>query len=89
MAEVRQYGRWLPFCNDENVGLKLLKIGVRGGVFDKRKDSEGWPAYIWVVWRGEVYEECHQGKGVYAGYRLPPTDPFYEEVKNFWSLRNA
>lgn len=73
----------------ESDDIELLRLGLQAGLFDKRKDEDGWPAYIWAVHHGAVYEAVHQGGVFYSGYFLPPTDPFYDEVKNFWRLRNA
>lgn len=68
---------------------RLLKAGVEKGLISVC-ESNGFPQNIWSVSNDGYPLEAqleNPEKGTYHGYPMPDTDPFRDEVLEWWTRR--
>ncbi len=67
--------------------LRLLREGLRRGMFSPQ-ERNGWPQNVWAVTeRGEPLEAQRESDGIYHGYPMPEADPFREKVLERWAMQ--
>jgi hypothetical protein len=68
----------------------LLAQAIDGGLASETIGAPGFPKQLWVVTEnGQVFEAMYGGSttGLYHGYPIRRSDPFFAEVVNAWERR--
>ena len=65
----------------------LLSRAIEGGLVSESTATEGFPAQMWVVDEGRVFEAMYGGSrtGFYHGYPIRRSDPFFDEIRALWT----
>lgn len=70
----------------------LLERAIDGGLVSDTEGAPGFPKQLWVVDEtGQVFEAMYGGSraGLYHGYPIRRTDPWYDEVIRAWENYNG
>ncbi len=84
-------------CDEANVtqrslAVALLAQAINGGLVSDAEGAPGFPKQMWVVGEeGQVFEAMYGGSrtGLYHGYPIRRTDPFFDEVVRAWEKLNG
>lgn len=69
----------------------LLREGIRRGLVSQQ-ERKGFPQNVWAVTQGGKPVEAqleNAEAGVYHGYPMPESDPFFDEVLSRWEVSNG
>lgn len=70
---------------------QLLARAIDGGLVSQAEAAPNFPKQMWVVDdRGQVFEAMYGGSraGLYHGYPIRHTDPWFDEVVETWERLN-
>jgi hypothetical protein len=84
-------------CDEANViqrslAVALLTRAIEGGLVSDADGAPGFPKQMWVVdEKGQVFEAMYGGSrtGLYHGYPIRRTDPFFDEIARAWEKLNG
>lgn len=84
-------------CDEANVARRaladaLLAQALDGGLVSDAEGAPGFPKQMWVVdENGQVFEAMYGGSrtGLYHGYPIRRSDPFFDEVVRAWEKLNG
>lgn len=84
-------------CDEANVtrlarANALLTRAIEGGLASDAEGAPGFPKQMWVVDEsGQVFEAMYGGSraGLYHGYPIRRTDPWFDEIIKAWERQNV
>lgn len=84
-------------CDEANItqratAVDLLSRAIEGGLASEAEGAPGYPKQMWIVdENGQVFEAMYGGSraGLYHGYPIRRSDPFFDEVVRAWEKLNG